>query len=62
MITFTKLNETDDSVSVTVGDKMFIIIKRNDTGISIDYYNYIHSDEPLEPFKSDQIWFDDLTE
>jgi hypothetical protein len=56
MVTFVKLNEEDDSISVVVEDRMFMVIKRNDTGISIDYYNYVDD----EPFKSDQIWFDDL--
>jgi hypothetical protein len=56
MVTFVKLNEEDDSASIVVGDKMFMIIKHNDTGISVDYYNFADD----EPFKSDQIWFDDL--
>lgn len=56
MVTFVKLNEEDDSASVVVGDKMFMVIRHNDTGISIDYYNFVDD----EPFKSDQIWFDDV--
>lgn len=56
MVTFVKLNEEDDSASVVVGDKMFMVIKHNDTGISIDYYNFVDD----APFKSDQIWFDDV--
>lgn len=60
MVTFVKLNQEDDTVSVVVGNEMYLIIKRNDMGISIDYYNTTLSTEPDEPFKSDQIWFDDL--
>lgn len=56
MVTFVKLNEEDDIATVVVGDKMHLIIKRNDVGISIDYYNFVDD----QPFKSDQIWFDDL--
>lgn len=58
MVTFVKLNQEDDSATVVVGDKMYMIIKRNDVGISIDYYNYAEE----APFKSDQIWFDDIPE
>jgi hypothetical protein len=57
MVTFVKLNEEDDTASIVVGNDLFLIIKRNDTGISVDYYSGV---EPDEPFKSDQIWFDDL--
>lgn len=56
MITFARVNEKGDRTSVVVGDKMFIIITHNDTGVSIDYYNFV--DE--KPFKSEQILFDDL--
>lgn len=61
MVTFVKLNQEDDSVSVVVEDRFFMIIKHNDTGVSIDYYNFADvADNQDEPFKSDQIWFDDL--
>ena len=45
---------------VTAGP-VTIVIKHNDTGISLDYWNNNGSeDEQENPFKSDQIWFDDL--
>ena len=59
MVTFVKLPLEGDSVSVVVGDSLFLIIKHNDVGISVDYYSSTTADEP---FKSDQIWFDDLTQ
>lgn len=58
MVTFVKLNDEDDAATVVVGDMMHIIIKHNDIGISIDYYDFVDD----QPFKSDQIWFDDLKE
>ena len=58
MVTFLKLNNEGDVANVVVGDKMFMIIKRNDKGISIDYYSY--ATKP--PFKSEQISFDDIPE
>ena len=57
MVTFVKLNEEGDSASIVVGNDLFLIIRHNDVGISVDYYS---GEEPDEPFKSDQIWFDDL--
>lgn len=62
MVTFLKLNEHGDSASVMINDKMFLIIKLNDVGISVDYYSLAKLKDPAEPFKSDQIWFDDLEE
>ena len=57
MVTHVRLPQEGDSVSVVVGDSLFLIIKHNDVGVSVDYYSGV---EPDEPFKSDQIWFDDL--
>lgn len=59
MVTFLKLNQENDSASIVVGDKMYVIIKHNDVGISVDYYKFAEEDLD-QPFKSDQIWFDDL--
>lgn len=56
MVTFVKLNQEDDSATVVVGDKMYMIIKRNDTGISIDYYSFAAE----APFKTEHISFDDI--
>ena len=56
MVQFVKLTNEDDAVSVIVVDEMHLVIKRNDVGVSIDYYTFMSD----QPFKSEQIWFDDL--
>lgn len=48
------INEGQDLC--VIAGPVTIVIKHNDTGISVDYWNK----EDDEPFNSDQIWFDDL--
>ncbi len=45
----------EDSKTIMVGE-LEIVIKHNDTGVSIDLYNHSIQEEPLEEI---QWWFDD---
>lgn len=52
--------ETEDDSAVILVNGVEVVIMLRDIGISVDYYYSYFGEEPDEPFKSDQIWFDDL--
>lgn len=56
MITFARVNEKGDTATVVVGDKMFLVIRHDDTGAFIDYYSFAAE----APFKTEHISFDDV--
>jgi hypothetical protein len=53
--------ETEENDNVIIrANNLEIIIKHNDIGISIDYYP-IADNEP-QPFREDQVWWEDVPE
>jgi hypothetical protein len=50
--------EPEESVTVIVNN-LYIHIKRNDEGVSVDYYP-LHAPDDVEPFKEDQVWYEEL--
>lgn len=50
------ITQFGDSINLVIGNCK-VRIMHNDGGFTVDYYT---EDELEEPFKEDQIWFDEL--
>lgn len=48
------ITQEGDSINLVIGNCK-VRIMHNDAGFTIDYY----TDDESEPFREDQIWFDD---
>jgi hypothetical protein len=49
------ITQFGDSINLVIGNCK-VMIMHNDSGFTVDYYK----DDEDEPFKEDQIWFDEL--
>jgi hypothetical protein len=57
----TIITQEDDHIEIILNN-VLMVIKHNDIGISVDYYNnkeIIEKKENPQPFKEDDIWWED---